>query len=184
MGNNKQNKQTILGRISGIFLEFNKLAQLYGISAASLQAQTPSYARAKSAAGNDQEGLLGSIILEQFLSPVFTALAHDMALDASGGTISGAITTIDMIQADRTKAAEQTRGATDDARFKKGAGKGSEALLFSPAKSSGILAKIEDGGHGFFTSPFNSRAHKRLESALVQASAELMNLEKFEAKFA
>ncbi|HRQ59942.1 MAG TPA: hypothetical protein PLO23_00240 [Alphaproteobacteria bacterium] len=187
MTTNQQEKRSVLGKISGILKEFNKLAVAYGLGIGTLTRSLPNSPAIK-AASPSQEGLLGSLILEQILTPIFTSIMENISTtNTSQGSLVGLVATWDIHSADRHAADQRNKAANDDSRFKKGAGKGSEALIFSPAKStgmtspSGLLNTIRDGGRGFFTSPFNSRAHKRLESALAQASQEWMALE---AKFA
>lgn len=183
MGASQQQKRSVLGKISGILKEFNKLAAAYGLGQGAL-AQSLQQSPAIKAASPSQEGLLGSLILDQILTPIFTSLMENMSVNTSQGGVSGLVAAWDIHSADRHTAQDRSKAANDDGRFKKGAGKGSEALIFSKAQPSGVLNTIRDQGRGFFTSPFNSRAHKRLESALAQASQQWAGLEQFEAKFA
>ncbi|MCD8562694.1 MAG: hypothetical protein LRY54_01205 [Alphaproteobacteria bacterium] len=183
MGEHQSVYSAILGKIAGLFREFNKLAAQQGVSAQALTKALP--AAVKSKAPGAHEGMLGSLILEQLITPVFAHVAAHFIIDTPQGSVTGAVTAVDIMQ--NADAFDETlsdtlRRASDDARFKKGAGKGTEALILGNTKPAHPLAFPKDKGRGFFTSPFNSRAQKRLESALIDASQQIMNLERFGAQ--
>lgn len=183
-------KAGILGKIAGLFRDFNKLAAHNGTSVQVLTKNLP--VPVKRRAPDAHEGMLGSLILEQLVTPVFSQVAAEFIVTTPQGAVTGAISAVDVMHgADAMDEAldEKQRRAADDARYKKGAGKGSDALLFGNPRKQSALAKmlngpLGDSGRGYFTSPFNSRAQQRLESALTEASTRLMDLERFEAAMA
>jgi hypothetical protein len=173
----------IWGKLAGLLREFNKLAAQNGVSAAAMAKTLPGPAASALRAANSQEGMLGSLILEQMLTPVFSQIAANFIIDTPQGSVTGTVTAVDILQG--ADAFDETldnpvRRANDDARYKKGAGKGTEALILGNTKTSALPAAFADGGKGFFTSPFNSRAQKRLESALTEVSQQLMDLKPFQ----
>lgn len=186
MGEAARLTASILGKIAGLFREFNKLAAGSGTNVQTLTRNLPSAVKRR--APDAHEGMLGSLILEQLITPVFSQVAADFIVDTPQGSFTGTISALDLIHdAGALDGAleEKTRRATDDARYKKGAGKGTDALLFGNARQSSLKTLLNgplgDRGRGYFTSPFNSRAHRRLESALIEASQQLMDLKRFEA---
>lgn len=182
MGQSQTITSSILGKIAGLFREFNKIAAKQGVNVAELARSLPGRPSLKAPDAND--GMLGSLILEQLLIPVFSQVSSDYLISTSGGSISGTVMAIDIAQTSDfldSRENERATRASDDTRYKKGAGKGTEALLFGNTKKPSILSLFSDDGRGFFTSPFNSKAQKRLESALIESSRQLMDLERFAA---
>lgn len=180
MGNNQTARSSILGKIAGLFREYNKIAAQQGVSISQLAKSLPNAPCLKAPDAND--GMLGSLILEQLLMPAFSQAAADYLVNTSGSSISGAVMAIDVAEAadifeNSRKAPLQY--AADESRYKKGAGKGTDALLFSNTKKSTIANIFGHDGQGFFTSPFNSKAQNRIESSLINASEQLMGLERF-----
>ncbi|MCD8498066.1 MAG: hypothetical protein LRZ85_08330 [Alphaproteobacteria bacterium] len=158
MGEIQALRAGILGKIAAIFKEFNKLAARSGTDITSLTKNLPNATLQK--APDAHEGMLGSLILEQLISPVFSAVAADFMVNTSQGSITGTITAVDLFQS--ASALDETldpykRHAADDIRFKKGAGKGTEALIHGntakPKMNTLFNGIFNDGGRGFFYIP-------------------------------
>lgn len=184
MGEHQGAYSAILGKIAGLLKQFNTLASQGGLSPAALAKNLPAPAASAVRAANSQEGMLGSLILEHLISPVFSQLAAHFIVNTPQGSFTGTVTAIDVLQgADAldSTAEDRVKSASDDARYKKGAGKGTEALILSNTNNKPIFTSFNDGGAGFFTSPFNTRAQKRLESSLIEASHQLMDMNRFAA---
>lgn len=122
----KKERQTALGKLAGLHNQLNKL----GPAPSSPGHIGPVFLKncAYSRPAGQEEGMLGSLILENMLGSAFLAAANDSGVAMQGGTLTQAALCADFGDiADAASEYMEDRHKSEQ-RFKPGAGKGSEAI--------------------------------------------------------
>lgn len=133
-------RRDALSRISGLYKEFNHFCRDYGAGAAegSVFHRYAHYGIASSS----QDGLLGALIMDSLLTPVFSLAANDCGFSAMQGG-NGDPFTLQNMSRMSSLVDEYYRDRscyTDTRLYKKGAGKGTQALLHGPERARPVFA--------------------------------------------